>query len=137
MSWLGLLVLALALYLAFKVASALLKIVLFVVALAVGYWFAAPALGLPSVSDLFYVLGPDFGGRRIEDMARPSAIADHVAREVADGVVDRVGDALQRDDDDAQSVGPSPRTEADPRSETHPEPLPAPAPAGKASVLER
>ncbi len=136
MSWLGLLVLALALYLAFKVASALLKLVLFVVALAVGYWFAAPALGLPSVSELFYVLGPDFGGRRIEDMARPSAIADHVAREVADGVVERVSDALQGGEE-AQPGNPSQQTEAEPRIEPLPEPLPAPAPAGEVSVLER
>lgn len=136
MSWLGLLVLALALYLAFKVASALLKLVLFVVALAVGYWFAAPALGLPSVSELFYVLGPDFGGRRIEDMARPSAIADHVAREVADGVVERVSDALQGGEE-GQPANPSQQTEAEPRIEPLPEPLPAPASAGEVSVLER
>jgi hypothetical protein len=136
MSWLGLLVLALALYLAFKVASALLKLVLFVVALAVGYWFAAPALGLPSVSELFYVLGPDFGGRRIEEMARPSAIADHVAREVADGVVERVSDALQGGEE-AQPGNPSQPTEAEPRIEPLPEPLPAPASAGEVSVLER
>lgn len=136
MSWLGLLLLALALYLAFKVASALLKLVLFVVALAVGYWFAAPALGLPSVSDLFYVLGPDFGGRRIEDMARPSAIADHVAREVADGVVDRVSDALPGGQEE-QLGNPPLQTGAEPRIEPLPEPLPAPAPADGVSVLER
>jgi hypothetical protein len=136
MSWLGLLVLALALYLAFKVASALLKLVLFVVALAVGYWFAAPALGLPSVSELFYVLGPDFGGRRIEDMARPSAIADRVAREVADGVVERVSGALQGGEE-GQPGNPSQQTEAEPRIEPLPEPLPAPASADEVSVLER
>lgn len=127
MTWVGLVVLALALYLAFKVASALLKIVLFVLALAVGYWFVAPALGLPSVSDLFYVLGPDFGGRRIEDVARPSVIADQVAREVADGVAERVVAALPGGGEAPEAQAEPAQAAAGEEGERRPEPLPAPA----------
>ena len=136
MSWLGLAGLALALYLVFKVASALLKIVLLVVALAVGYWFAAPLIGLPSVSDLFYVLGPDFGGRRIEELARPSVLAEHVTRQVADGVVERVTEALPGGEADEAPVPQMP-ADAPPAEEPMPEPLPAPAPADETPAGER
>jgi hypothetical protein len=135
MSWLGLVVLALALYLAFKVASALLKIVLFVVALVVGYWFAAPLLGLPSVSDLFYVLGPDFGGRRIEELASPSAIADRVARDVAESAVERISAALPGEVTATVPV-PLPEPGAASPGAASPEPLPAPAPGAGEAVGE-
>lgn len=138
MSWIGLFALVIGLYLAFKVASAVLKIVLFVVALAVGYWFAAPALGLPSVSDLFYVLGPDFGGRRIEDLARPEAIAEHVAREVVDGVAERAASALPAMDsgENREAQVPSASgTDVPPASDgTFPEPRPAPRVSGEDAV---
>lgn len=146
MSWLGLAILVLALYLAFKVASALLKLVLFVVMLVAAYWFAAPMLGWPSVSDLFYVLGPDFGGRRIEELATPTAIADQVAREVAEGVVEQVTSALPMGDTTPEPTpdptNPSAPTALDapphaaPRPEPLPEPLPAPQPSGAAAVGE-
>lgn len=132
MSWLSLVVLVLALYLAFKVASALAKIVLLVVALAVGYWFAAPLLGLPRMSDIFYVLGPDFGGRRVEELARPSAIADHVAREVVDGVAERVAIALPGGGDAADSAPTALPAETARQVEPLPEPLPAPMPDSQA-----
>ena len=90
MSWLGLVLVVLGAYLAYKVAGALLKILMFVLLLAGAYWFAAPRLGWPSVSELVYVLGPDFGGRRIEEVARPSNIAGEVSGRVVDGVLDRV-----------------------------------------------
>lgn len=90
MSWLGLVLVLLGAYLAYKVAGALLKILMFVLVLVGAYWFAAPYLGLPSVSDLVYVLGPDFGGRRIEEVARPSNIAAEAADRVVEGVLDRV-----------------------------------------------
>jgi len=90
MSWLGLVLVVLGAYLAYKVAGALLKILMFVLLLVGAYWFAAPYLGLPTVSDLVYVLGPDFGGRRIEEVARPSNIAGEAADRVVDGVLDRV-----------------------------------------------
>lgn len=47
MSWLGIIILVLALYFAYKVVSFALKAGLVVLALAAGYWFAAPYLGLP------------------------------------------------------------------------------------------
>jgi hypothetical protein len=141
MSWLGLVVLVLALYLAFKVASALLKIVLFVVMLVAAYWFAAPMLGLPSVSDLFYVLGPDFGGKRIEELAQPAAIADHVARQVTDGVVERVAAGLPEAAGAPDSTAPPAPTHVDaipePLQSPLPEPLPAQQPAGESALGER
>lgn len=47
MSWLGLLVAIVGIWLAIKVIGALLKLALWAVALAGLYWFAAPHLGLP------------------------------------------------------------------------------------------
>ncbi|HRN62669.1 MAG TPA: hypothetical protein PK743_13980 [Luteimonas sp.] len=90
MSWLGLVLLVLGAWLAYKLAGAALKLVMFALALVGGYWFAAPQLGWPTVSDLFYVFGPDFGGKRIEEVLQPGAIANGVADRVVDGVVDRV-----------------------------------------------
>lgn len=90
MSWLGLVLLVLGAYLAFKLAGALLKLLMFVLALVGAYWFLAPHLGWPTVSELFYVLGPDFGGRRIEQVVQPGAIAGEVTDRVVDGVIDRI-----------------------------------------------
>ena len=47
MSWIGLAIVLLALYLAFKVAGVLLKLLLWAVVLAGAYWLLAPLLGLP------------------------------------------------------------------------------------------
>lgn len=127
MSWLGLVVpaLVLALYLAFKVAGALLKIVLAVVMLVAGYWFAAPMLGWPTVSELFYVLGPDFGGRRIEEVAHPKAVAeaagDYVVEKAGEQWRERVMPGAGSPPEDAH---PLPLPEAE---DTRPEPLPAPS----------
>lgn len=90
MSWLGLVLVVLGAYLAWKLVGALLKIAMFVLVLVGAYWFAAPHLGWPTVSELFYVLGPDFGGRRIEQVLQPRAIADGVTDRVVDGVADRL-----------------------------------------------
>ena len=90
MSWLGLVLLVVGAWLAFKLVGALLKLLMFVLALVGAYWFLAPHLGWPSVSELFYVLGPDFGGRRIEEVLQPSSIAGEVGGRVVDGVVDRI-----------------------------------------------
>lgn len=127
MSWLGLIVLALALYLAFKVASALLKIVLFVVMLVAGYWFAAPMMGWPTLSDLFYVLGPDFGGKRIEEVAHPKALAesagDYVVERATDEFIERISPQAEApaDDDEPQPLPEEP-------GESDVEPLPTPQP---------
>ncbi|MDH5832486.1 hypothetical protein [Luteimonas kalidii] len=90
MSWMGLVLLVLGAYLAYKLVGALLKIVFFVLALVGAYWFLAPHLGWPTVSELVYVLGPDFGGRRIEEVLQPSSVAGEVAGRVADQVADGV-----------------------------------------------
>ncbi|HVI25159.1 MAG TPA: hypothetical protein VM576_03045 [Xanthomonadaceae bacterium] len=50
MSWIGLAVVLLALYLAFKVAGVLLRLLLWAVVLIGGYWLLAPLLGLPGWS---------------------------------------------------------------------------------------
>ena len=90
MSWLGLVLLVLGAYLAYKLVGALLKLLMFVLALVGAYWFLAPHLGWPTVSELFYVLGPDFGGRRIEEVAQPANLAGEVADRVVDGVIERI-----------------------------------------------
>ena len=50
MSWIGLAVVLLALYLAFKVAGVLLKLLLWAVVLVGAYWLLVPLLGLPGWS---------------------------------------------------------------------------------------
>ncbi|WP_417473962.1 hypothetical protein [Luteimonas mephitis] len=90
MSWLALLLVPLALYLAYKLVGVALKVVLAVVVVVAVYWWAAPHMGWPTVSELFYVLGPDFDGRRIEDVADPSRLAKEATGRVVDGVVDEV-----------------------------------------------
>lgn len=91
MSWLGFVLLALGLYLAFKLVGALLKIAMVVLALVGAYWIAAPHLGWPTVSDLVYVFGPDLGGRRIEELADPSKLAKQATDRVVEGVIERSG----------------------------------------------
>jgi len=49
---LGVLVLLLALYLAFRVVEAALKVVLWTVVLVAGYWLVAPSLGWPPLPEL-------------------------------------------------------------------------------------
>ena len=90
MSWLGLILLVVCAWLAFKLVGALLKLLMFVLALVGAYWFLAPHLGWPTVSELFYVLGPDFGGRRIEEVADPKALTKQAADHVVDSVIGQV-----------------------------------------------
>src|SRR5690606_32106335 len=91
----------------------------FVLALAGAYWLLAPWLGWPTVSELFYVLGPDFGGRRVEEVLHPSGIAGEVADRVVDGLVDRI-------------LPPSPEPLPGPAPAVEPLPEPPPADAGQA-----
>jgi len=49
---LGLLIVLLALYLAFKLLESVLKVLGWVLILAVGYWLAAPSLGWPPLPEL-------------------------------------------------------------------------------------
>ena len=47
MNWLGLVLIVLGVWLALKVTGFLLKLVLWGLVLAAGYWLLAPLLGLP------------------------------------------------------------------------------------------
>ena len=127
MSWLGLVLLVVGAWLAYKLIGALLKLLMLVVALVGAYWFLAPHLGWPTVSELFYVLGPDFGGRRVEELLQPAGIAGEVGDRVVDGVVDRL-------------LAPSPEPWSEPLSESLPapgsgvEPLAEPVDTGNSSA---
>lgn len=90
MSWLALLLVPLALYLAYKLVSVALKLVLAVAVLVVVYGWAAPYMGWPTVPDLFHVLGPDLEGRRLEEFADPARLAKEATGKVVDGVVDEM-----------------------------------------------
>ena len=90
LNWIGLVLVALGLYLAFKLIGAALRRVMWLVVLVGAYWFLAPMLGWPTVSDLVYVFGPDFGGRRIEEVLTPAGVADGIGGRVVEGMVERV-----------------------------------------------
>jgi len=90
LDWIGLVLVVLGLYLAFKLIGAVFKLLMWLVVLVGAYWFVAPALGWPTVSDLVYVFGPDFEGQRIEEVFTPERIADGIGERVVDEVVERV-----------------------------------------------
>jgi hypothetical protein len=58
MSWLGIVVVIVGLYLAFKVVSVVLKIALWLLVIAAGYWFLAPFFGWPPLAEVIHVIGP-------------------------------------------------------------------------------
>src|SRR5690606_36735120 len=126
MSWLALLLVPLTLYAAYKVVGVAIRFVLAIVVVVALYWWAAPQLGWPTVSDLVYVFGPDFDGKRIEEVADPSRLAGQAADRVVGGVVDEV---VERSGFERSEVGlplPEPDTQAVPESEPEPEPEPEP-----------
>ena len=90
MNWIALVLVVLGLYLAFKLIGAALRLLMWLVVLAGAYWFAAPMLGWPTLSDVVYVFGPDFEGQRIEEVFTPERIADGLDERVVDGVVERM-----------------------------------------------
>ena len=92
-NWIGLVLVVLGAYLAFVVLGAALRLLLWLVVLLGAYWFLAPMLGWPTLSDLVYVFGPDFGGRRIEEVLTPAGVADGIGERVVDGVVERLQSA--------------------------------------------
>lgn len=115
MSWLGILLLVVGAYLAYKLVGALLKMLMLAVALVGAYWFIAPYMGWPTVSELVYVLGPDFDGRRIEELADPSQLAKAASDRVVDGVVDHVADRIASPDPaTASAAEPLPEDPAPP-----------------------
>ena len=89
-NWIGLVLVVLGAYLAFKLLGVVLRLLMWLVVLLGAYWFLAPMLGWPTVSDLVYVFGPDFGGRRIEEVLTPAGVADGIGGRVVEGVVERV-----------------------------------------------
>ena len=92
-NWIGLVLVVLGAYLAFKLLGVALRLLMWLVVLVGAYWFLAPMLGWPTVSDLVYVFGPDFGGRRIEEVLTPKGVADGIGERVVDGVVERLQSA--------------------------------------------
>ncbi|NLB58219.1 MAG: hypothetical protein GX805_07090 [Gammaproteobacteria bacterium] len=89
-NWIGLVLVVLGAYLAFKLLGVALRLLMWLVVLVGAYWFLAPMLGWPTVSDLVYVFGPDFGGRRIEEVLTPAGVADGIGGRVVEGMVERV-----------------------------------------------
>jgi|SRR5690606_10509243 len=89
-NWVGLLLVILGAYLAFKLLGAALRLLMWLVVLVGAYWFLAPMLGWPTVSDLVYVFGPDLDGRRIEEVLSPAGVADGIGERVVDGVVEKL-----------------------------------------------
>ncbi len=92
-NWIGLLLVVLGAYLAFKLLGAALRLLMWLVVLVGAYWFLAPTLGWPTVSDLVYVFGPDLGGRRIEEVLSPAAVADGIGEGVVGEVVEKLRSA--------------------------------------------
>ena len=89
-NWIGLVLVVLGAYLAFKLLGVALRLLMWLVVLVGAYWFLAPMLGWPTVSDLVYVCGPDFGGRRIEEVLTPAGVAEGIGGRVVEGMVERV-----------------------------------------------
>lgn len=58
MSWLGMVAVILGLYLVFKVAGFVLKLVLWLLIVVAAYWWLAPMLGWPELAEVVHVLGP-------------------------------------------------------------------------------
>jgi len=117
MSWLALLLVPLALYAAYKLVGVAIKLVLAIVVVVALYWWAAPQMGWPTVSDLVYVFGPDFDGKRIEEVADPSRLAGQAADRVVDGVVDEVAERSGFERSEVELPLPEPETEAAPEPE--------------------
>jgi hypothetical protein len=126
MSWFGLVLLVIGAYLAFKLVGALLKILMFVLALVGAYWFLAPLMDWPTVSELFYVLGPDFDGRRIEELADPAELARQAKQKVVDGVVEGVVGQFTADAPMPLEEMPQPLYEPDAATPQPADPVPLP-----------
>ena len=123
MSWLGAVLVLVGLYLAFKLVGAVLKALMWLLVLVGGYWFLAPHMGWPPLSEVVYVLGPDFGGKRIEEMVQPSEIAGEVTERVVDGVLERIDPA-------------SPPTDGAPSNSDLPQPEPLPEEADTSEAAD-
>lgn len=92
MSWIGIILLVLALYLGFKLVGVVLKLALFVVAIVIAYALVAPHLDWPSPAEIVWVLGPDTDalgpdGLRVPDTA-------HMRQRVVEGVADAIAERV-------------------------------------------
>ncbi|PBS11093.1 hypothetical protein CMZ82_16625 [Lysobacteraceae bacterium NML93-0792] len=69
MSWLGFVLVILGIWLAFKVAGVVLRLIVTVLILIAAYWWLAPVFGWPTLGEVIYVLGPDV---RLPEVALPA-----------------------------------------------------------------
>lgn len=93
--WIGLIMVALAAYLAFRLIGVVMRLLLCAALLVGGYWLLAPLLGWPGLSELAHGLGPDAGGERMEDVISPGRVMDLVGNRVATDVMQRLDTGLQ------------------------------------------
>ncbi len=68
MSWLGFVLVILGIWLAFKVAGVVLRLIVTVLIVIAAYWWLAPYFGWPALGEVLYVLGPDV---RMPDVSLP------------------------------------------------------------------
>ncbi|KLI98176.1 hypothetical protein [Luteimonas sp. FCS-9] len=68
MSWLGFVLVIVGIWLAFKVAGVVLRLLVTVLILVAAYWWLAPYMGWPPLGEVWHVLGPDV---RLPDVALP------------------------------------------------------------------
>lgn len=68
MSWLGFVLVILGIWLAFKVAGVVLRLIVTVLIVIAAYWWLAPVFGWPTLGEVFYVFGPDI---RLPEVALP------------------------------------------------------------------
>lgn len=113
MTWLGLLVMALCLYLAFRLLGALLKLLMLALALVIGYALIAPHMGWPGPWEIAYVMGPDVQVLGPEGVVLPETgpLRDRLVGEVAGAIAERVipaseGAAAVGDAEPCQSAQP-------------------------------
>lgn len=58
MSWIGLVLVVLGLYVIARVVSALMKLAMWLLVVIGIYWFVAPLFGWPDPLEIYHVLGP-------------------------------------------------------------------------------
>ncbi|NYZ64164.1 hypothetical protein [Luteimonas deserti] len=68
MSWLGFVLVILGIWLAFKVAGVVLRLIVTLLILVAAYWWLAPIFGWPTLGEVFYVMGPDVS---VPDLSLP------------------------------------------------------------------
>lgn len=68
MSWIGFVLVILGIWLAFKVAGVVLRLIVTVLIVIAAYWWLAPYFGWPPLGEVLHVLGPDV---HIPDVSLP------------------------------------------------------------------